>query len=117
MAEADAATRAYLAVMEEAVAAGVGRNISLKLTQLGLDVDRATAVDNLRRILDVADRHDFFVRIDMESSAYTDATLEIFETVWNLGQRQRRRGAAVGAAAQRGRPARGSTAWARACGW
>jgi proline dehydrogenase len=87
MAEADAATRAYLAVMEQAVAAGVGRNVSLKLTQLGLDVDRATAVDNLRRILDVAGKHDFFVRIDMESSLYTDATLEIFETVWNLGQR------------------------------
>ena len=69
------------------MAAGVGRNISLKLTQLGLDVDRATAVDNLRRILDVAGRHDFFVRIDMESSPYTEVTLEIFETVWNLGQR------------------------------
>jgi proline dehydrogenase len=87
MAEADVATRQYIAVIEQAVAAGIGRNLSLKLTQLGLDVDRATAVDNLRRILDVAGRHDFFVRIDMESSAYTDMTLEIFETVWNLGQR------------------------------
>jgi proline dehydrogenase len=87
MAEADVATRAYLAVMEQAAAAGVGRNASLKLTQLGLDVDRATAVDNLRRILDVAEKQDFFVRIDMEGSVYTDVTLEIFETVWNLGQR------------------------------
>jgi proline dehydrogenase len=87
MAEADAATRAYLRVMEEAATAGVERNISLKLTQLGLDVDRATAVDNLRRILDLADKQDFFVRIDMESSVYTEGTLEIFETVWNLGQR------------------------------
>ncbi len=87
MAEADAATRAYLAVMDEAATAGIGRNVSLKLTQLGLDVDRATAVDNLRRILDVAQKQDFFVRIDMESSLYTEATLDIFETVWNLGQR------------------------------
>jgi proline dehydrogenase len=87
MAEADAATRAYLAVIEQAVAAHVGRNLSLKLTQLGLEVDRATAVDNLRRILDVAARHDFFVRIDMEDSPYTELTLDIFETVWNLGQR------------------------------
>jgi proline dehydrogenase len=87
MGEADAATRQYLAVLEQTVAAGVGRNVSLKLTQLGLDVDRATAIDNLRRILDVAGRHDFFVRIDMEGSLYTDATLDIFETVWNLGQR------------------------------
>jgi len=87
MGEADAATRQYLAVIEQTVAAGVGRNISLKLTQLGLDVDRATAIDNLRRILDLAGRHEFFVRVDMESSLYTDATLDIFETVWNLGQR------------------------------
>jgi proline dehydrogenase len=87
MAEADHATREYLAVIEQTVAAGVGRNISLKLTQLGLDVDRATAVDNLRRILDVAGRQDFFIRIDMEGSLYTDVTLDIFETVWNLGQR------------------------------
>ena len=80
------------------VDAGVERNISLKLTQLGLDVDRATAIDNLRRILDVAGRDDFFVRIDMENSPYTDATLDIFETVWSARQRQRRRRAAVGAA-------------------
>ena len=56
MAEADAATRAYLALIDQIVAAGIGRNISLKLTQLGLTVDRATCVDNLRRILDSAAR-------------------------------------------------------------
>ena len=47
---------------------GIGRNISLKLTQLGLDVDRATSVDNLRRMLDAAAQAGFFVRIDMENS-------------------------------------------------
>ena len=47
-----------------------------------MDVDRATCVDNLRRILDPAGRHGFFVRIDMENSAYTDVTLEVFETLW-----------------------------------
>lgn len=87
MQEADTATKGYLAVMQAMTDAGIGRNISLKLTQLGLDVDRATAVDNLRRILDVAGRHDFFVRIDMESSAYVETTIEIWETVWGLGQR------------------------------
>ena len=85
MGEADAATRQYLAVLEQTVAAGVGRNVSLKLTQLGLDVDRATAIDNLRRILDVAGRHEFFVRIDMENSPFTEVTLDIFETLWQLG--------------------------------
>jgi proline dehydrogenase len=86
-AEADTATRAYLAVVDRIVESGVGRNISLKLTQLGLDVDRATAVDNLRRILTAAAPHQFFVRIDMENSPYTDSTLEIFETMWQQGYR------------------------------
>lgn len=85
--EAAAATRDYLAVVEAIAAAGIGRNISLKLTQLGLDVDRATTVDNLRRILDLATPLDFFVRIDMEGSAYTERTLEIFETMWQQGYR------------------------------
>src|SRR5215468_705594 len=86
LAEADAATRDYLRIIDAVIQAGIGRNLSLKLTQLGLDVDRASAVDNLRRILERA--QDFFVRIDMESSRYTGITLEIFETLWQQGYRQ-----------------------------
>jgi proline dehydrogenase len=85
--EADAATREYLAIVARIVAAGIGRNISLKLTQLGLTIDRATCVDNLRRILDAASPHDFFVRVDMEDSPVTQITLEIFETMWQQGYR------------------------------
>jgi proline dehydrogenase len=87
MAEADGATRAYLAMFERIAAAGIGRNVSLKLTQLGLTIDRATCVDNLRRILDAAAANDFFVRVDMENSEYTQVTLDIFETVWQQGYR------------------------------
>ena len=87
MAEADAATRAYLEVIDKIVASGVGRNISLKLTQLGLTLDRATCVDNLRRILDVAQQHGFFVRINMENSPFTQVTLDVFETMWEQGYR------------------------------
>jgi proline dehydrogenase len=87
IAEADTATRAYLGVVDRIVESGIGRNISLKLTQLGLDIDKATAVDNLRRILEAAAAHEFFVRIDMENSPYTDLTLEIFETMWQQGYR------------------------------
>ena len=86
-AEADKATRDYLAVVNEIVGAGIGRNISLKLTQLGLDLDRVTALDNLRRILDPATTHGFFVRIDMENSPYAEVTLDVFETLWGLGYR------------------------------
>ena len=83
----EACTREYLDLLGEVARAGVERNISLKLTQLGLDVDRAICVDNLRRILAAGDRLGFFVRIDMESSRYTEATLEIFETVWRHSNR------------------------------
>jgi proline dehydrogenase len=86
-AEADRATKIYLGILEQIVAAGIGRNISLKLSQLGLDVDRATCVDNLRRILDAATPRDFFVRIDMEGSPYTEVTLDVFETMWQQGYR------------------------------
>ena len=85
--EALAATRAYAETVAAIEAAGIGRNISLKLTQLGLDVDRATCIDNLRRVLDAATPGGFFVRIDMENSPYTEATIEVLETVWKIGYR------------------------------
>src|SRR5262245_52728772 len=104
--EADAATRSYIRMLDAIADAGVERNVSLKLTQLGLNVDRATCVDNLRRILDAAAARDFFVRIDMEGSAFTAVTLDVFETMWQLGYRNagtvlqsyllRSEGAAVG---------------------
>ena len=87
LAAAENATREYVSLVEAVDRAGVERNLSLKLTQLGLDVDRAICVDNLRKILKIAGQCGFFVRIDMESSKHTDATLDIFETVWNLGER------------------------------
>jgi proline dehydrogenase len=80
LAEAEKATADYVRIIRAIVQSGIGRNLSLKLTQLGLDVDRAIAVDNLRKILENADG--FFVRVDMESSKYTDITLEIFEMLW-----------------------------------
>lgn len=88
VASADAAAAAaagYVDIVGKIVASGIERNVSLKLTQLGLDVDHATAVDNMRRILEPADAHGFFVRIDMENSPYTDATLAILETLRQQG--------------------------------
>jgi proline dehydrogenase len=81
------ATSAYVSMLGAIDAAGIGRNISVKLSQLGLDIDHATTVDNLRRILDPADRAGFFIRIDMEGSGYTGPTLDVFETVWTIGYR------------------------------
>jgi proline dehydrogenase len=87
IAAADTATRAYIGVLERIADAGIERNISLKLTQLGLTIDRATCVDNLRRILDAATAKGFFVRVDMEDSPFTAVTLEVFETMWQQGYR------------------------------
>jgi proline dehydrogenase len=85
--QAAAATREYVRLIDDIVAAGIERNISLKLSQLGIAIDRATCVDNMRRILEPARQHDFFVRIDMEHSDITEVTLEVFETLWNLEYR------------------------------
>jgi proline dehydrogenase len=85
LAAAETATSEYLRLIDAVHRADAERNLSLKLTQLGLDVDRAICIDNLRRILTAAQPCGFFVRIDMESSHYTDATLDMFETVWKLG--------------------------------
>lgn len=57
---------------------GVKANVSLKLTQMGLDIDDALCLQNMRIILTRAREHDIFVRIDMESSQHTERTLAVF---------------------------------------
>jgi proline dehydrogenase len=86
-AEARAATAAYLDALEAIGGEQVEANISLKLTQLGLDVDPDICVAHLRRILDRARELDSFARIDMESSAYTQRTLDVHAELWNEGYR------------------------------
>lgn len=87
LADADAATRGYLALVETMLAAGIDRNISIKLTQLGLDLDTAVCTGNVRRILDLAKQHDLFVRVDMENTPYIQRTLELFTAIWSQGYR------------------------------
>ena len=85
LAEAEAATEDYGRILPRIVAAGVGRNISLKLTQLGLEISADAAHANLRRIMETARAERFFVRIDMENSPFTEPTLTIFESLWSEG--------------------------------
>jgi len=75
--EAAVATDAYVAILERIASEKLDSNMSLKLSLLGLDLGMGTAAANLSRILTAAREHDIFVRIDMESSAYVDRTLEI----------------------------------------
>lgn len=62
---------------------GVDCNLSLKLTQLGLDISRELCVDNMKRILEAASRCGNFVRIDMEDYAHNEATLDILQQLRN----------------------------------
>lgn len=58
---------------------GLDAHVSVKLTKIGLDVDEALGVTQLRRILDCAVETQGFVRIDMEESRYLETTLRTFE--------------------------------------
>jgi proline dehydrogenase len=72
----------YVRLLDEIARAGVDSNISIKLTMLGLDVDRSFCEENLRAVLEAGRKHGNFVRIDMEGSRYTAQTLEIFHSVF-----------------------------------
>lgn len=83
---ARAATRDYLAAIERVGLGGLPCKVSVKLSQLGLEIGRELCHENLRSIARVAGSHDGFVRIDMEGSLLVDATLDVFETLWTDGQ-------------------------------
>ncbi len=80
--EAERATLAYLESLERIHGSEAESTISLKLTQLGLDIGQDLCVANLRRIVARAADLDSFVRIDMEGSEYTQATLDVFHRVF-----------------------------------
>ena len=78
-AEAEQARDTYLAMLRAMQAAGVEVNVSVKLTQMGLDIDSALCERNIRQILVLARELNGFVRLDMEGSPYTQKTLDFFE--------------------------------------
>lgn len=75
--EADFVMRHYLDAMERCRSAGVGSEPSVKLTQLGLDMDAERCHQNLRALAERARQLNSYLWIDMEQTAYVDATLEI----------------------------------------
>ena len=76
--EAREARDTYLTLLDRIKAGGADANVSVKLTQMGLDIDESLCVENVSAILDRARAHGTFVRLDMEASAYTDRTLRMF---------------------------------------
>lgn len=87
--QAEASAAEILRLLDKLAASGVDSNVSLKLTQLGFNLDEGTARKHLARILDAAAERGNFVRIDMEGSAYTQRTLDcfhgLFKTHENVG--------------------------------
>ena len=77
----------YLRVLDAIGSQSLDANISLKFTQLGQDISERFLGDNLGAVLDRADEVGSFVRFDMESSEYTERTLQAFEKIWAGGRR------------------------------
>jgi proline dehydrogenase len=76
--EAEQVTLHYLDVLDRIAASGLDAHISIKPTQLGLDLDRALCERNIDRLVERAAARNNFVWIDMESSPYVDPTLALF---------------------------------------
>jgi proline dehydrogenase len=76
--EAEQVTLHYLEVLDRIAASGVDAQISVKPTQLGLDLDRTLCERNLDRLIARAEQRNNFVWIDMEGSPYVDPTLALY---------------------------------------
>jgi len=80
--EAQHAADTAIGMLERIAADGLDANISVKLTQFGMDLDPALCAANTTRLLERAQALDNFVRVDMESSAYTERTLALVEQLY-----------------------------------
>ena len=83
---ADAAVQTYLETLDWIQREGLNSNVSLKLTQMGLDIDRNYCLENVASICERAAAGHNFVRIDMEGSAYTERTLNLFYELFQKHQ-------------------------------
>jgi proline dehydrogenase len=81
------AVGAYMQILDGIVEKGLKGNISVKPTQVGLEIGKEFFKDNLRQLLDKAKETGVFIRWDMESSEWTQATLDPFEDLWAEGYR------------------------------
>ena len=91
--EFEEVTQHYLEVLDKVATARLDAQVSVKPTQLGLDLDRALCERNLDRLIERAEQRNNFLWIDMESSPYVDPTLALF-------RRSRARSSRVGVALQ-----------------
>lgn len=76
--DSEKAVQAYLDLLDAISKAGANSHVSLKLTQMGLDIDHGYCLENMLKIVSRANEQNNFVRFDMEGSAHTQQTLDIF---------------------------------------
>ncbi len=76
------AVEVYLKIFDTIRDEGLDSNVSLKPTQLGLNIDEDFCRDNIRRLVEAAERDDSFLRIDMEDRTTTDATLRVYRQLY-----------------------------------
>jgi proline dehydrogenase len=76
--EARATGAEYVEILDRIQQQGLDANVSLKLTAMGLDISEELCISIMHDVLDRARDYGTFVRLDMESSAYTDRTLSLF---------------------------------------
>ena len=84
-AEAEGVADEYGRILERIHAEQLPCNVALKLTHLGLELDEELAYANVERVVQVAERLESFVRIDMEQSSVLDATLRIYRRLREAG--------------------------------
>jgi proline dehydrogenase len=91
----------YLATLDALTGQGLDRNVSVKLSQMGLKLDPATCRDNMARIFGRAAEVGAFVRIDMEEHSTTDATLALWRELRPLNAGRGDSGVVIQAALRR----------------
>jgi len=79
LAEADNEVAEYLNILAKIDEQRIRSNVSIKLTQFGLGIDPELAYRNARKVVEEAHRRGNFVRVDMEDSSVTQATIDIFK--------------------------------------
>jgi proline dehydrogenase len=77
--EAEAEVKEYLNILKRIDETGINSNVSIKLTQFGLELDPELAYRNARKVVEDAARRGNFVRVDMEASTVTQATIDVFK--------------------------------------
>ena len=79
--DAQTAAQQYVDLLDKTHALPVDSHVSVKLTQLGLDIGQTDTARNLETIVDHASSMNNVVWVDMEASNYVDATIDVFRTV------------------------------------